>query len=216
MDDVGVVPERSGQMYSPVDVSGDPQRFPLIPFADLRPGTEPAYLIRGIIPRVGLIVGVGPPKCGKTSSRSTSRCTWRSAANTAGARFKVGRSSIARSRARRASTSAPMRSGSDFSSGSTARSFYLMPAQIDLIADHYALIDAIRDQLGERGPVLVALDTLNRSLRGSENDDVEDMSAYIRGSGRRPGRVQLRGADRPPLRHRRHPTARPHQPGRCR
>jgi hypothetical protein len=56
--------------------------------------------------------------------------------------------------------------------------FYLMPATLDLIGDHSALIDAIKAQLGDTPPVAVCLDTLNRSLRGSENKD-EDMSGYI-------------------------------------
>jgi len=56
--------------------------------------------------------------------------------------------------------------------------FYLMPATLDLIDRHDDLIASIRAQLGETPPVAVCLDTLNRSLRGSENKD-EDMSAYI-------------------------------------
>ena len=44
--------------------------------------------------------------------------------------------------------------------------------------DHEQLIDEITDQSSER-PALVVIDTLNRSLRGSENRD-EDMAAYIR------------------------------------
>src|SRR5205823_2399537 len=41
-------------------------RFRLIPFAELRPRSEPAYLIKGLIPRRGLTVIWGPPKCGKS------------------------------------------------------------------------------------------------------------------------------------------------------
>jgi hypothetical protein len=53
-----------------------------------------------------------------------------------------------------------------------------MPAALDLIGRHDDLIDAIKAQIGETRPVAVCLDTLNRSLRGSENKD-EDMTAYI-------------------------------------
>jgi RecA-family ATPase len=43
----------------------------------------------------------------------------------------------------------------------------------------FSLIIAIRDTLGDEQPVMINLDTLNRSLRGSESSD-EDMTAYIR------------------------------------
>ena len=48
---------------------------------------------------------------------------------------------------------------------------------MDLIKEHPDLIAAIRDL--EAAPVAVVLDTLNRSLTGSENSD-EDMGAYIK------------------------------------
>jgi hypothetical protein len=41
-------------------------RFHLVPFEEIRLGTEPQYLVKGIIPRVGLTVIWGPPKCGKS------------------------------------------------------------------------------------------------------------------------------------------------------
>lgn len=56
--------------------------------------------------------------------------------------------------------------------------FYLEPLTLDLVADHAELIATIRRQLGLVDPALVVLDTLNRSLRGSENDS-KDMAAYI-------------------------------------
>ena len=55
--------------------------------------------------------------------------------------------------------------------------FYLQPAPMDLIKEHQDLITAIREL--ESAPVAVVLDTLNRSLTGSENSD-EDMGAYIK------------------------------------
>src|SRR5207244_2584184 len=50
---------------------------------------------------------------------------------------------------------------------------------LDLVADHQELIAAIKSQLDTESPTAVVLDTLNRSLRGSESSD-EDMTAYIR------------------------------------
>jgi AAA domain len=42
------------------------QRFPLLPFHKLTLKTSAAYLVKGIIPRVGITVAYGPPKCGKS------------------------------------------------------------------------------------------------------------------------------------------------------
>jgi len=41
-------------------------RIKLVPFDEIKLGTEPRYLVKGIIPRDGLIVIWGPPKCGKS------------------------------------------------------------------------------------------------------------------------------------------------------
>jgi hypothetical protein len=58
--------------------------------------------------------------------------------------------------------------------------FYLITDRTDLVNDHKQLIDEITAQLSEsERPALVVIDTLNRSLFGSENSD-KDMAAYIR------------------------------------
>ena len=57
--------------------------------------------------------------------------------------------------------------------------FYLVPDALDLIADAQALVASIRATLDETKPLLVVLDTLNRSLAGNENDP-KDMAAYIK------------------------------------
>jgi hypothetical protein len=41
-------------------------RFRLIPFDAVTVGSERVYLVKGLIPRTGLIVAWGPPKCGKS------------------------------------------------------------------------------------------------------------------------------------------------------
>jgi hypothetical protein len=56
--------------------------------------------------------------------------------------------------------------------------FYLITDRTDLVRDHRELVDAIRAQIGPTMPALVVIDTLNRSLAGSESKD-EDMAAYI-------------------------------------
>jgi hypothetical protein len=39
-------------------------RFQLKPFDTIKLSTAPNYLVKGIIPRTGLVVVWGPPKCG--------------------------------------------------------------------------------------------------------------------------------------------------------
>src|SRR6476661_4355223 len=41
-------------------------RFQLVPFDELTVGSRAVYLVKGIIPKVGLVVIWGPPKCGKS------------------------------------------------------------------------------------------------------------------------------------------------------
>jgi AAA domain len=57
--------------------------------------------------------------------------------------------------------------------------FYVEPVTLNLVREHRELIKATKATLGDTMPVVVVLDTLNRSLQGSESSD-EDMTAYIR------------------------------------
>jgi hypothetical protein len=57
--------------------------------------------------------------------------------------------------------------------------FYIQPVTLDLVKEYQALIAAIRQILSAVPPVAVALDTLNRSLAGSESSD-QDTSAYVK------------------------------------
>ena len=41
-------------------------RFQLKPFDEITLATAPNYLVKGVIPRIGLAVVWGPPKCGKS------------------------------------------------------------------------------------------------------------------------------------------------------
>jgi len=55
----------------------------------------------------------------------------------------------------------------------------IMSGMANLINDHKLLTHEIADQLGDVRPVAVVLDTLNKSLVGSESKDT-DMASYIR------------------------------------
>jgi RecA-family ATPase len=154
------------------------KQFPLIAFDDLRPSPEPAYLIRGIFPRTGLAVVWGAPKCGKsfvvTDAVLHLALGWRY-------------------RGRRVVQGPIVYCAFEGAEGFGKRAegfrqrylpenaepvpFYLVAARMSLIKDHAALIASIEAQSVH--PVAVVLDTLNRSLDGSESDD-RDMSAYIK------------------------------------
>jgi hypothetical protein len=56
--------------------------------------------------------------------------------------------------------------------------FFLLASNAKLVRDHKALIESIDGQIGDLPPVAVALDTLNRSIDGSENKD-QDMGDYL-------------------------------------
>jgi hypothetical protein len=154
-------------------------RVSLVPFDEIKLGVEPRYLVKGIIPRVGLVVAWGPPKCEKSF--------WI---------FDLGMHVALgwQYRDRRVQQGAVVYCAFEGQTGIQARveafrqtfpiefdgpvPFYLQPVTLDLLADQKELIAAIKRQLETTAPALVVLDTLNRSLRGSENDS-RDMAAYI-------------------------------------
>jgi hypothetical protein len=57
--------------------------------------------------------------------------------------------------------------------------FYLVGSPMTLVSDRGELVAQIKLTLGNAKPVTIVLDTLNRSIGGSESDD-RDMAAYIR------------------------------------
>jgi len=154
-------------------------RVRLVVFDQIRLGTARRYLVKGIVPRVGLTVVWGPPKSGK------SFWTFDLAM-----RVALGWDY----RGRRVQPGPVVYCAFEGQSGLEARveafrqrflaedhdpvPFYLEPVTLDLVADHAELIAVIDRQLA-KPPALVVLDTLNRSLRGSESSD-EDMTAYVR------------------------------------
>jgi hypothetical protein len=158
------------------------RRFELLPFDEIEISTQSDYLIKGVLPRFGLGIIWGQPKCGKSFWLSDALLHVALGWEYRGRRVTQGpvvycafegafgfRKRVAAFRTRLLDErDAPV-------------PFYLLPVRVDVIADHAELIGSIRLQLEEAGqakPVAVAFDTLNRSLRGSESDD-GDMGAYI-------------------------------------
>jgi hypothetical protein len=143
----------------------------------------PNYLIKGIIPRTGLVVIWGPPKCGKSF--------WTFDLMMYAA---LGRPY----RGRRVQQGAVVYLALEGGYGFQARveawrrrhlanhrdpvPFYLLDVPVDLIADHQRLIAAIKAQFGSQIiPAAVVIDTLNRALMGDENKS-DDMAKFIRAS----------------------------------
>jgi hypothetical protein len=162
------------------DEDAQQSRIRLVAFDDIELGTERRYLVKGLIPRTGLTVVWGPPKSGKS--------------------FKVFDMvmHVALNRLfrdRRVHQGTVVYCAFEGQTGVEARCaafrkkfladhpkpvpFYLEPVTLDLVNDAPELIRAIRRTLGDVPPAVIVLDTLNRSLHGSESSD-EDMSAYIR------------------------------------
>ncbi|RWQ83458.1 MAG: AAA family ATPase [Mesorhizobium sp.] len=156
-----------------------PPRFRLTPFAELQPGDAPRYLVKPFVPAGGLTVVYGSPKCGKTfwtfdlAMHVALGWPYRGKPVLPGAvvycAFEGAQGFRDRAEAFRRHT---------LNGHTEPVPLFLMAAPLNMQKDHKPLIGDIRAQLGDTQPVLVVLDTLNRSLGGSESKD-EDMSAYI-------------------------------------
>ena len=77
-------------------------RFKLVSFSELTVGSRAVSLVKGIIPKAGLIVIWGPPKCGKSYWIFTVMLMWRLAGNIAAVASSKAWWSIWRSRGRTA------------------------------------------------------------------------------------------------------------------
>jgi hypothetical protein len=153
------------------------QRFKLTAFNDVKLSTTANYLVKGIVPREGLIVVWGPPKCGK--SFWTFDLSMHVALNWQYRDCKVQQGGVVYLALEgRGGFAARIEAWKQFHQldGSDVP-FHLLGVPVDLIADHQKLIAAIKAQI--ETPALIAIDTLNRSLNGSENDP-KDMAAYVR------------------------------------
>jgi hypothetical protein len=162
-------------------------RFTLVPFADLK--SDPAahsYLIKGLLPRQGLIVVWGPPKCGKSFWTFDAVMHVAIGRDYRGHRVRrgevvylalEGQAGFADRKEAFCRRFLVPDDTDRTDKAETAPSFHLCGASLDLIHDHENLIADITAQ--SVTPAAVVIDTLNRSLAGNEND-VEDMSAYVR------------------------------------
>jgi hypothetical protein len=151
--------------------------YRLVPFDELRPGARSPYLVDGVIPEVGLVAVWGPPKCGKSfwafdlvlhialgwpyRGRRVRQGPVCYLAFEGAEGFKARAEAFRRTHA---------------IAGEVP--FFLLASNAKLVRDHAALIESISGQMDDLPPVAVVLDTLNRSIDGSESID-KDMGAYL-------------------------------------
>ena len=155
-------------------------KFPLTAFRDIRVNTvRRGYLVKGIIASTGLTVIWGPPKCYKSF--------W---TTDIGLHIALGWAY----RGHRVVQAVVVYIALEGQFGFPARveafrkhhgidpdievPFHLMTVSLNLIEDAKRLIADLSIQLRGAYPGIVFIDTLNRSLVGSESKD-EDMSAYL-------------------------------------
>jgi hypothetical protein len=156
-------------------------RFNLIRFNQIVRRQTSSYLIKGMICRTGLIVVWGPPKCGKSFWVFDAVMHVATGWEYRGRRVTQGNVVYLALEgqdgfADRVDAFRQQR----FKEGvGEVPWFYLVKERTDLIKDHIELIKCIRSQCTAGKPALVVIDTMNRSLVGSESKD-EDMAAYIK------------------------------------
>lgn len=161
----------------PIKSAVAPRQFRFTKFSELQLSTAARYLVKGIIPNVGLVVVWGEAKCGKS--------------------FKVFDmvAHVAAGweyRGRRVKQRQVVYFALEGQEGFVARveafrkthqisniPFYLSADRLVLPQDGAAVVASVRQQFPDVKPGVVVLDTLNRSISGSENDP-SDMGQYVR------------------------------------
>jgi AAA domain len=152
--------------------------FKFIRFPEIRAIRDPDYLIKGVIVAKGLICVWGPPACGKTFFVLDVVMHIALGWEYRGRKIKQGPVlyiSLEASEGFKKRVDAfrqhVMKSDAD-------APFAMLDVPVKLAKDHQALVAAIRQQLGDMLPVAIVIDTVNRSVTGSESSD-EDMGAFI-------------------------------------
>jgi hypothetical protein len=159
------------------DETDQNKRITFTAFSKILLSTASRYLVKGIIPNVGLVVVWGAPKCGKSfyvfdltahiaagweyRGRKVKQCPVVYFALEGQEGF-VARVEAFRQEHRIADIP-----------------FFLSADRIVLPQDGAAVVQSIKDQFPGVKPGVVVLDTLNRSIAGSENDP-SDMGQYVR------------------------------------
>jgi len=152
-------------------------RFKLVRFVDVQLSTTAYYLIREVVPRSGVVLVYGPPKCGKSflvfdiALHIALNRPYRGRRVTPGAVVYIALEGERGLGARIAAFKAAH--GLD----DADPNFYVIATRLDLVEDCNSLIQDIKVQINVE-PAAIVIDTLNRSYRGDENS-AQDMGAYV-------------------------------------
>lgn len=175
---IGTEPDDYGSNgAAPFNARNLPVPFPLQAFDSIRLDPERrGYLIKGLIASTGLSVIWGPPKCGKSFM-----------ATDLGMHIALGWDYRGHKVQQAPVVYIALEGRHGFPArveafrrhhGVDVAPFYLLSASLDLVAKSGQLIISIKAQLRENLPGVIFLDTLNRSLVGSESKD-EDMARFL-------------------------------------
>jgi hypothetical protein len=180
VEQVAIQQDATGALRDKTPSSQGEIKFKLTSFDALRSSRTTEYLVKRVIPRRGLVVVWGPPKCGK------SFWVFDVAMHIAASRFDDYRGHRVKHGevvylALEGQSGFPDRADAFrerfLEKGDTVPTFHLCGASLDLVKDHEKLTTDIAAQSAK--PACVVIDTLNRSFAGSESSD-EDMTAYVR------------------------------------
>lgn len=154
----------------------------LIPWEQIDFSTRNAWLVRDVIPLKGLTVVWGPPKQGKTFWLFDALMHVALDVEYRGLRVEPGPVVYCAFEGQEGFARRVAAFKQDWTDVLSQRSepvpFTLQRLRLDLIENADELVDVIANHHGETPPVAVVLDTLNRSLKGSESSDL-DMNLYI-------------------------------------
>lgn len=157
-----------------------PPAFKLARWRTIKTPKEPNYLVQGLVPREGLVVVYGPPKCGKTF------WTFDLVAHVAlgwpyrGRRVEKGTVVYIACEGERGLAARKEAFQQERLAEDADPSFFLLTTRLDLPAQVDELVLDVAGQMQPPGAPVSAIvfDTLNRSFSGSESRD-EDMTKYI-------------------------------------
>lgn len=153
-------------------------RFEPIPFSQIKLDTSQSYLIRDLIPTNGLTVVWGAPKCGKSFFVFDAMMHIALGWPYQGKRTKQGTVLYITCEGQAGFPARKEAFQQKFLEEDAIVPFHLLPTRLDLAHDAEQLIYDIRAYMAGQPVAAIVIDTLNRSLAGSESKD-EDMAAYI-------------------------------------
>lgn len=179
-----VMPDK-GEPIALIETYRLKRRFQPVRFRNIRLRDERPYLVKGLLPRDGLAVVWGPPKCGKSfwafDLALHVALNW----EYRGRRVQSGRVVYIACEGERGlgARAEAFRLRYLSETDESDPPFFLLTTRLDLVADADELIADIRAEIGADSCELVVIDTLNRSIAGSESKD-EDMGAYVKAADR--------------------------------